>query len=168
MKFRDIKRFTGDGHYKCNVPLHSIKRTIDDYIEMGLDLDPDFQRGHVWTDEDRVAFLEYFLRGGATGRILYFNCIGWNSFERGSFVIVDGKQRLTSVLMFLNNEIKVFGHYYKEYEDKPSLSDDTFVFCVNELATRKEVLEWYLQMNSCGVAHTTEELDKVKKLLESE
>ena len=27
--------------------------------EMGLELNPDFQRGHVWTEQQQIAFLEY-------------------------------------------------------------------------------------------------------------
>lgn len=41
-----------------------------------FELNPDFQRGHVWTDSQRTAYAEAFIRK-ATGRIL-FNCPGWS------------------------------------------------------------------------------------------
>ena len=38
---------------------------------------------------------------------------------------------------------------------------------INNLKTRGQVLEWYLQLNDRGVVHTKEELDKVRRLLEN-
>ena len=69
-------------------------------------------------------------------------------------------------MRFLNNEIKVFGTYYKDFEDKLP-NDIDLIFNVNNLKTKKEVLKWYLEMNSGGTIHTDEELDKVKSMLES-
>ena len=43
-----------------------------------------------------------------------------------------------------------------------------FVFHVNYLKTRREVLEWYLQLNGGGTPHSQKELDRVRGLLEKE
>jgi hypothetical protein len=39
---------------------------------------------------------------------------------------------------------------------------------VNDLKTKAEVLQWYLDINSGGVVHTETELEKVKRLLTKE
>jgi hypothetical protein len=39
---------------------------------------------------------------------------------------------------------------------------------VNDLKTREEVLQWYLDLNSGGVVHTEEELNRVREMLEKE
>jgi len=39
---------------------------------------------------------------------------------------------------------------------------------INDLPTRKDVLQWYLQMNTGGTVHTEEEINRVKMLLEKE
>ena len=46
----------------------------------GLNLDPDFQRGHVWSYEQRVAFMEGIFRGtvGDSQRIIQFNAPHWD------------------------------------------------------------------------------------------
>lgn len=63
-KFKDIPQFTSDGCYRCNYPLTSLVKYIEEEVEtMGLQLNPDFQRGHVWTEEQQIAWLEYHLRG---------------------------------------------------------------------------------------------------------
>lgn len=74
-------------------------------------------------------------------------------------------QRLTAVCRFINNEIMVFGSYFKEYEDLVILNRHTLKLIVNNLKTEKEVLQWYIDMNVGGTPHTTEEIDRVKKLI---
>jgi hypothetical protein len=135
----------------------------------GLDLNPDFQRGHVWTMEQKTAYVEYAIRGGISGKELYFNCAGWMADFRGPFVLVDGKQRLDAALGFLRNEVPICnGFYYKDFEDKLTSSSPEFYVNINDLPTRADVLRWYLDLNTGGVIHTREELDKVRVLLVKE
>lgn len=76
---------------------------------------------------------------------------------------MDGLQRITAYMRFYNNEIPAFGHYYKEFEDRPK---NWIKLNVNNLKTRKEVLTWYLEMNTGGTPHSKEEIEKVQRLLE--
>jgi len=48
------------------------------------------------------------------------------------------------------------------------MSNGMLKFNVNDLQTRGEVLQWYIEMNSGGVVHSDEEIKRVKKLLEQE
>lgn len=87
--------------------------------ESGLILNPDFQRGHIWKEQQQIAYIEFLLRGGKSGRIIYFNCPYWSSGIRhfkNSFVCVDGLQRTIAIMKFINNEIPVFDTYYKDFE----------------------------------------------------
>lgn len=133
-----------------------------------LDLNPDFQRAHLWTTAQQIAYIEYILQGGSSGRELYFNCTGWGYTWKGPYVIVDGKQRLQAVRRFMANEIPAFGHILSEYEDEPDILVARFSWNVAAVETRAEVLQWYLQFNSGGSVHTQDELDRVKKLLTQE
>lgn len=83
-------------------------------------------------------------------------------------VLVDGLQRLTAFIKFLNNEIPIFGTYYKDFEDRPRMSNDMLKFNVNDLQTRAEVLRWYIEMNSGGVVHSDKEIERVKEMLRQE
>jgi len=134
---------------------------------MNLQLCPDFQRGHVWTEAQQIAYVEYILRGGQSGRDIYFNCPGWHSGEFGEYVCVDGLQRITALLRFVNDEIPAFGVLCSDYEDKLRMTNN-IVWHVNDLQTKKEVLTWYLEMNEGGTPHTQEELDKVRRMISDE
>lgn len=37
---------------------------------------------------------------------------------------------------------------------------------VNDLKTEKEVLQWYVDVNSGGTPHTNEEIERVKKMIQ--
>ncbi len=169
MKFEDIPQYTKDGNYSVNVPWKLLSRWIHDQeSEVNLNLDPDFQRAHVWTEDQQIAFVEFQLRGGIGSNVLRFNCPGWMSGFRGPFELIDGKQRLEAVLKFMRNELKVFGHLYSEFEDSISIIHSSFVMMVNDLPLRSQVLQWYLDINSGGVIHTEEELGRVRELLRIE
>jgi len=139
---------------------------------LGLELDPDFQRGHVWTEAKQIAYVEFCLRDGTGSRTLLFNQPNWMGSYKGVMVLIDGKQRLEAVRKFMRNELPVFGGtYLNDFSDKDVLlrSDGaSFKFAVATLKTRREVLELYLQINSGGVVHTEEELAKVEALLAAE
>ncbi|WP_411685026.1 DUF262 domain-containing protein [Aeromonas caviae] len=167
MRFRDIKPLIDSGGYAIDVGLNYLKTTIDEYLEYGLELNPDFQRGHVWNEKQQTKFVEFLLRGGRSGLDIYLNHPNWQSGGDGWFVCVDGLQRITACLSFLNNEVKVFNHYYHEFEDRLPHSARLRIH-VNSLKTREEVLEWYIQLNSGGTIHSDEEIERVKRLLELE
>ena len=171
MKFKDIPQFTRGGSWECDFTLVSVIRQIEEWDkEFGVKMNPDFQRGNVWTEHQQIAYIEFLLKGGRTARVLYFNNPNWNRYEdkKDNMVCVDGLQRYTAIKKFINNEIKAFGYYFNEYEDSARMMQNTIKINVNDLQTRKEVLQWYIDFNSGGTVHTTEEIDKVKKLLEEE
>lgn len=166
MKFRDIKKFFTP-IYSIDIPLSMFTEKINEYTkEYGLQLNPDFQRGHVWTEEQQIAFIEYLLRGGKTGKDLYFNHVGWNRMYKGEFVCVDGLQRITAILRFMNNEIRAFGALLSEFEDKLPWSDYNMKIHINNLKDRKDVLQWYIDFNEGGTPHTKDEINRVKQLME--
>lgn len=172
--------------YEIDVLWPTLEQNLQFFEELGADLDPDFQRAHVWTDAQRVAWLEYVLRGGEVGRTLIFACSDWRIAGRkadGYFlVLADGKQRLETVRRFLRNELAVFAgadllHGVKAPEEGLRCCDFggsframlyTLRFRVVETPTRKDVLSFYLSLNRGGTPHTPNELDRVQALLDAE
>lgn len=138
-----------------------------------LELEPDFQRGHVWTDGQRIKYVESLLRGCAP-RTIFFNCPGWSGIQPASatrvsdFECVDGLQRLTAVRKFMAGEIKVFGGLSAEDLKGSPFSPNgyTLRFAVFELPTRSELLQFYLDLNSGGTVHASDEIERVRALLD--
>lgn len=169
MKFADIPQFTRSGTWECDFDIVQLVRYIDELQALeGLQLNPDFQRGHIWTEEQQIAYLEYFFRGGNSGKVIYLNKPDWNNAGTvngyNDFVCVDGLQRITAAQRFINDEIPIFGAYFSEFEDKPRMRN-CFKLNINDLKTKEAVLQWYIDMNAGGTPHSIEEIDRVKQLL---
>lgn len=132
-------------------------------------MNPDFQRGHVWTKAQQKAYIEFLLKGGTSGRDVYFNNpsqhISVKPGEYNDYVCVDGLQRITAIQKFVANEIKVFGSYFREFTDPRQINMNTIRVHINDLKTKDEVLIWYLEMNSGGTPHSKKELNRVKAML---
>lgn len=171
-RFKDIPQLTDYGNYRVEVSLRYLINHIERQQETAIqtntlfEISPDFQRGVVWTTEQQIRYIEYLLSGGKSGRELYWNCVGWESDYRGPYQLVDGKQRLTSALLFLKGDLPIFGgRYISDFEDKIPYNV-AFYWNVNNLKTRKAVLSWYLELNEGNIAHTKEELNRVRQLIQ--
>jgi len=170
ISFRDIPTFTSCGNYAVDYPMKVLVSWVQEEVDgAGLVLCPDFQRGHVWTEKQQEEYIAFLLRGGKTGRDLYFNCPSWNQPVKddtyNDYVCVDGLQRLTAIGRFVNNELRVFGRLYKEFEGRPRMTQEYLRIHVNDLKSKEEVLTWYLEMNSGGTPHTWMELRRVAEML---
>lgn len=184
MRFIDIPKRVRQANYRINISWKFLEETLMDWevrhkrsCMLGLDMNPEFQRGHVWTEEQQVAYVEFKLSGGIGSNEILFNCTGWMDDFRGPFVLVDGKQRIEAVTRFKRGDIRIFrnldkrkgkpGFFYHEFSDDFGSLEPCFIFCVNNLESEKDVLKWYLEINTGGTPHTKEEIDKVKKMLQA-
>ncbi len=170
MEWGEIPQRTRAGSYEVNVGLDYLETFLIGLFKDGLELNPDFQRGHVWTLSQKEQYIEYFLSGGESGKVLYFNKPSWQmekETEYDDFVCVDGLQRVTAIREFLKGEVKAFGQFVKDFglRIRLSVSIDSLRININNLQTKREVLEWYVQMNSGGTPHTTDEIKKVNQLI---
>lgn len=165
-QFRDIPQFISSGKYVVTVSWNYLENWLEEIPE--LNLNPDFQRGHVWTRDKQVKYVEFILRGGQSSKDIYWNHPNWMSDISGELLLVDGKQRLEAVRAFMRDEIKAFKSKFSEYTDRIRTSEHFFIFHINDLKTRAEVLQWYLDLNSGGVVHTEDELNRVRELLAKE
>jgi hypothetical protein len=168
MKFRDIKQYPFAG-YHVNVSWNYLEEWLDQHEKdiMKLDMDPEYQRGYVWDEYQKVSYVENQLRGGFSGKDIFWNCPTWMHFNAKMNIIelVDGKQRISAVLDFLHGKIKAFGLYIHEFEDVIPHMNPAFSFHVNNLKSRKDIVEWYLGMNTGGSIHTEEDLKPAREML---
>lgn len=180
MNIADIIPYTGSVSYEVDMGGRALQKFIEDQaLEEGIDLDPDFQRGHVWNPKNQTRYIEHLLRGGTTSRTLIWNCPGYDqpsSLAQDTdapreMVIVDGKQRLTAILGFMKNEVPVFGGRvfsdFDEQSQREILSPTGRLrvhMAVHALTRRRELLQLYIELNEGAIAHSPEEIERVKAL----
>lgn len=165
--------------YTVDVEFDAIEYTLQRYDERyGFHINPDFQRGHVWTKEQQISYVENFIRGvvGETGRVITLSCNQFRNIRAkdsdiDGMYVVDGLQRLTAIRRFMNNEFKVFHHIdggvYKEFFLGTGFRIGGLkglCFNVFSFQYKKEILDYYIAMNDGGTVHTQEEIERVKKM----
>lgn len=78
-----------------------IDQLVNYFNEEKINLSPPFQRGHVWSVGIRKKLLKNMVQGRPIPAIfLYKEAIG----SRYSYNILDGKQRLESLILFIGNQ----------------------------------------------------------------
>jgi hypothetical protein len=100
---------------------------LDQHRNGQLDLEPTYQRRSVWSQRDRRYFLDTLFRGYPSPAIFLHK----RSEESGSHVyeVVDGKQRLETILKFVENKIAIdkdYGHARfngKKWKDLKDIKD---------------------------------------------
>jgi len=167
MKYSDIPQFL-KFNYEIDAEWDYLETILKGYEEdEGLDLNPDFQRAHIWTEKQQVDYIEYVLKGGEVGKQIIFNNEG-GRLNWGRLTLIDGKQRLEAARKFMRDKLRVFGCFYSEITGRRRLLHASFKFRMCCLTTREEILQLYLNINAGGTPHTKEELDKVRKMLKKE
>lgn len=171
MKISQIEMMSPVPQTRIEVQWKYLKWQFETYSEKyNLQLEPDFQRGHIWTEKQQSSFIEYCLKGGSYQRDILLNHPGWGDNFLGECVLVDGLQRLTAIIKFIDNDLEVFNGVRLLDFDKPReiLSQQSIFVCINKLKTRKDVLKWYIDLNTGGVVHSEDEIERVKLLLSQE
>ena len=141
-------------------------------MDNGELLVPDYQRGRVWTEAQKAAWVGHVLSGAPCPAITLRLVNGPDVQFRDE--IVDGQQRLTSCQEWLAGE---FGAHL-------AWCGET-VWCDGEAAARAlwrvgmpvvsmpvettdaEALRMYLDINTKGTPHTDAELDRVRGMLDA-
>ena len=110
-----------------------LEQLVAYFRDSAINLSPAFQRGHVWTPKLRKGLLGNILQGKPVPSIfLYKKASG----EKNVFAILDGKQRLESILLYIGNERPHFSipnwkDYFSRQEDRKSAHFKAMVNDVN-------------------------------------
>lgn len=140
--------------------------------ELPLNLNPEYQRGPVWTEKQQRRFVGFALEGGEVNPIYVQRDRRYEKPEE----VIDGQQRLRAITRFMEGEIPgdvyVPGEgwrelWYRDFNEIDRRSRRLSLRVVYGDWPLAERLRFYLRLNSGGVTHTEEELDKVRHLLAS-
>jgi len=149
-------------------------------------LNPDYQRGPVWTPQQQAEFVGHVLAGGLTPPIYVQRYDSPDNVPEGADVpyhklpseVIDGQQRVRAIVAFIGGDIGARVFHQREGDAEPCWHtyryadtneaerggrDMSSKVVYVDLA-REDRLRFYLRLNS-GIAHTEAELDKVRLML---
>lgn len=139
----------------------------------------DYQRGEVWTDQDKQHLLESIFYGYNIGSLSIIS-----RQHRAPYIeIIDGKQRLTAILSFISNEYPYVDPesgasiFYNELSgsEKSTLRNSTPI-SVEEMVvkdedsepTKEQILEHFWRKNFAGQLIDDAHKNKVKEMIKAE
>lgn len=157
--------FMGAKH-RLNFSNAGVDSLIHKVVFFGIDFSPEFQRDYVWTQEDKEKFLDSVFKWQDIGKWIL-----WKRPYPQKTVVVDGKQRLSTLVDFFLDKITWRGLHYSELDAR-----SRYVFKeapvqwaeVAESTPYKDVLEIFLDMNTGGVPQLPEHIERVRKLWEEQ
>ncbi len=82
-----------------------------------LVLDPDYQRNQIWKLDKKTAFIESLYMGILIPPIYVVEIPGENILDGATYEVVDGKQRLTTILDFIENKFALANKSLEYYKD---------------------------------------------------
>lgn len=184
MKLADLPKYY-KSNYHTEVGIGYLKefiKTIDEdtKCEFGedfmLEMNPDFQRGHVWNQDQKVKYLEHLLMEGESGKEILFNATFYSkdNYVPMNSYCVDGLQRITAILEFFEDKFSIFhsvkkeGFKASEIKDVKRMKNIRLKVRVGSFQSKKDIMKWYLQINKGGTPHSEEELRRVQELVDKD
>lgn len=143
-----------------------------------IDLDPTFQRRSAWTDKKQSLFIESLILGLPIPQLI----LAESPNRRGSFIVIDGKQRLLAIRRFgsseknsdfhplklkgLNELNRLNNKMYEDLQQNSDFSDDCNAFENSSIRTivirnwqhEEYLYEVFLRINTGSVQLSPQEL----------
>lgn len=155
-----------------------------------ISYDLPYQRGAVWTDDQRIMLIYSILSGTPVPALIINDrpermWFAADGSRLPIYAVIDGKQRMMTVQMFMSSDLAVPASWFRaDYvEDTEDTADGPYVrytglsrvaqrFFENSSAsvaeahvtTVKDEAEIYLRVNGSGTAQTGEDMDRAARI----
>lgn len=159
----------------CNIELgedlrlsfmqQQVSSLIESYvINFGVEFNPNYQRDLVWDLEDEQKLIESIFNRVDIGKFVFIH-LGYSG--ELMYEVLDGKQRLTALYRFFTDQFTYKGYYYSElpWKLKYVFEDTSVAVAVTkkENLAEKDILNYFLKLNTSGKPMDTKHLDKIEK-----
>jgi hypothetical protein len=140
----------------------TIESLLNKFYLSGVDMNPPYQRDYVWSEKDKESLLDSIFNHIEIGKFAfiyrdYSNNIG--------FEILDGKQRLSTLLDFYENRLPYKGVYYNElsFQDRYTFLNATVAIGEANNLSIEQIYKYFYTLNKCGKTMSEEHLEKIKE-----
>lgn len=146
--------------------ISDIEGLLQGAIRRGFHTDKTYQREYVWTDKDRSRLLDSAFRGLSIGSFIFISNRKKNDF---AYEVLDGQQRLTTLIDFFFGKFTYRGKYWHQLsaKDRNQFNNVRVSWIEMEGSTLSQRMkaEIFLIVNDSGVPQTAEHLQKVLEFL---
>jgi hypothetical protein len=107
--------------YSTIIESISIDSLLREIQSKNLELNPTYQRGVIWNGTMQSNFIDSIISGIVPNNLIFNKEY---SDDRMLLTCIDGKQRITSIIKFKNNEIP----FYLKNNDNDDIEDITYIY----------------------------------------
>lgn len=158
------KRF-GNEEIKLAFMGTTVGDLISYFESAGIDFDPPYQRDYCWSQEDKDLLLDSMFNNLDIGKFVLkeFPTVNDNGF---GFEIVDGKQRLSTLLDFYYGKVKLKGIGYNDLSktDRKAFRDYPVQLAKVRNINEQQILKLFVRLN-VGKVMDSAHLEKVKAMI---
>lgn len=129
----------------ASIPITSVLNDINTVNFGGLDLQPTYQRGYVWSDDFKDKLIYSLVKQYPTGNISV-RVLDAPNKKGARSEVVDGQQRLTTIRDFVANDYIIKSEWsrkiievIKDYYDSANVSDPTVDKLVKRLSNKGKI-----------------------------
>ena len=136
--------------------------------EGNINLSPEYQRDFVWTLEQKQEYIMALLKSRAEIRPVFIQEFDGKNEK---FEVVDGKQRLSSIFEFINDEFSLEdGTFFSQLSEKDvekilrfNVEYTRFISFTDKIPYDFK-LELFLELNAKGTQMSKEQINKVQEM----
>lgn len=161
--------FTENDDIRLNFSNWTLESLIHTAYFFGIKMNPDYQRDFVWDAADKEYLLDSVFKGIDIGKfvLVHRSDADWKR-DGYSYEILDGKQRLNTLMEFYEDRITYQGKTYSQLSGTDKYTFKNLNISVGEIrnATQKDILLAFLKFNRGGRVMDKTQIEKVEKMLE--
>lgn len=164
----------GDTHFAENqdIRMNFYSSTVDSllnkYYHFGIDFDPVYQRDYIWDDTDKELLIDSIFKNIDIGKYAFIHLSNAEWHKRGfSYEILDGKQRLSTIIQFYENKLAYKGKFYNDlsWQDQHVFRNHPVSVADVDEIDKQTTLRYFLMLNRTGKVMDESHLKRVEQLL---
>lgn len=172
--YDDMPTFTEDEDLRISYSQRSLDGVFTTYYHFGLDMEPDYQRGNVWTPDDKVKLIDSIFRNIDIGKFVFIH-LPFVDIKTPTYEMLDGKQRTTALIEFLERKFTFHGLTYDQLHWKDRNHFDNYPISWGEIhsdradekITAEQKYRYFLRLNTGGKLQDPEHIKRVTVLWEA-
>jgi len=150
---------------RLNYSQRDISGILHTYYESGLDLNPDYQRGNVWSSDDKLLLIESIFKNIDIGKFTIIK----RPFKENeqSYEILDGKQRIITLIEFFEDRFEYKGLKFSELNWRDQRHFENYNLSYSEASpmSHEQKYRYFLNLNITGKPIDPDHIHHVQKLL---
>lgn len=132
----------------------------------GVDFNPNYQRDLVWSLEQKESLLNSIFNNIEIGKFTFIKH-EYSSNRIFHYEILDGKQRLSTILEYYEGRFSYKGKKFTELSWSDARHFKSFPIIQGEVSdiSEQQIYKLFLKMNTAGEPIKKEHLDRIKSLI---